>query len=79
MLNKHIWRKKQLNWNLTKTLNGDKTERAKTVLTTNSGFVTGRAAADLLARTYQTGSKLKMYFAGVEDALRKLKKKKTWS
>lgn len=41
-------------WNSTKTLNGDETERAKTVLTTKSGFVTGKAAADLLAKTYQS-------------------------
>lgn len=34
----------------------DKTERTNAVLTMNSSFVTNKAAADLLARTYQTES-----------------------
>lgn len=49
---------KLLNLTKKKTLNGDKIERAKTALTTNSGFVTDKAAADQLARIYQTESKV---------------------
>ena len=45
-------------WNLTKTLNGEKPEKTKTVLHADSGFVTGKAAADLLATTYQSESKV---------------------
>lgn len=39
---------------LQNTLNGDSTERAKIVPTANSGFVTGKPAAGLLARRSQS-------------------------
>ena len=39
-------------WQLTKSLNGDNSERGRTTLQTTNGAVTGKAAANVLARVF---------------------------
>ena len=43
-------------WQLTKSLNGDNSERCRTTLQTTNGAVTGKAAANVLARVFEEES-----------------------
>ena len=43
-------------WQLTKSLKGDNSERGKTTLQTTNGAVTGKAAANVLARVFEEES-----------------------
>ena len=43
-------------WQLTKSLNGDNSERGRTTLQTTNGAVTGKAAANVLARVFEEES-----------------------
>ena len=43
-------------WQLTKSLNGDNSEQGRTTLQTTNGAVTGKAAANVLARVFEEES-----------------------
>ena len=43
-------------WQLTKSLNGDSSERGRTTLQTTNGAVTGKAAANVLVRVFEEES-----------------------
>ena len=49
-------RETQKLWQLTKSLNGDNSERGRTTLQTTNGAVTGNAAANVLARIFEEES-----------------------
>ena len=49
-------RETQKLWQLTKSLNGDNSERGRTALQTTNGAVTGKAAANVLARVFEEES-----------------------
>ena len=49
-------RETQKLWQLTKSLNGDNSERGRTTLQTTNGAVTGKAAANVLARVFEEES-----------------------
>ena len=49
-------RETQKLWQLTKSLNGDNSERGRTTLQTTNGAVTGKAAANVLARIFEEES-----------------------
>ena len=52
----NIERDSQKLWQLTKSLNGDNSERGRTTLQTTNGAVTGKAAANILARVFEEES-----------------------
>ena len=52
----NVERDSQKLWQLTKSLNGDNSERGRTTLQTTNGAVTGKAAANVLARVFEEES-----------------------